>query len=473
MAILQNFNQQDDDKKTELGQPINVSGVSAPSAAPSGPSSSSSAAPTIQGAPTSSGRFQNIQNYLDANKDYNKQGGGFAGQITGDLGKQKDQSLRNVQDTQQQWTIQNQSKDIDPTQAGQFVNSGIQNATQFTQDPNQVNQFQQYLNAKDQYVAPEQYDASQQLANQVQNYQTRTNQVDSESGRYALLKDMYNNPSYNQGQQKLDNVLLQTGRNDDGTSQLAQLDQAKNYAQDLNSAYTGAAQNTQDLAAQYANNAQMVQDTSRGALGSSITDFGTQAKAAADKAVSDRTLAYQEAQARLGTGQVNNSDLNALKQYGINQGSYLYGIDPSKYLQSINTTPTVNNIITPEQQQRIEALSKLAGTTLAGDPNSVISQFNGNTQAGTFDSTPYTLLADQLSNDLNKNKAKLAEISGLNPVTVSNENVRGWLPYIINHAQKVYDSNVQNWGIDSKGAQVAKQDLDEIKQLANGQSLHS
>jgi hypothetical protein len=73
MAYIASSQQSDNDQQKQPGQPIPIG----PSAAPSGPgaqSSSSSAAPTVQGAPSSSGRFSNIQNYLNANKSYNNDG---------------------------------------------------------------------------------------------------------------------------------------------------------------------------------------------------------------------------------------------------------------------------------------------------------------------------------------------------------------------------------------------------------------
>ncbi len=404
MAVVNNFNQQDDQDNSQqpsTAAPISISGASAAPA--SGPANnSSSAAPTIQGAPTSSGRFQNLQGYLNANSGYNAAGGGLAGQITGDLSKQEQQQEKGITDAQGQWTTDNSSKNIDPNAASQYVNNGITDATNFASDPSHVQQFQSYLNAKDQYTAPAAYDTNQSLQSGVQNYQSNANLTNSEPGRYTLLNQMYGNPNYSQGQQKLDNLFLQADPN-----QGANLSQgAQANAANLNNAYAGANAATGSLANQYAANAAATQDASRQALGGAITNFGTQATDAATAAGNARAQALQSAQSDYGRGQVSLEDA---AKYGIDLNSANYGVnDLSPYLRAdLASTPTAQNIITPEQQKQIAALSQLAGNSLSGDPTQVLGQFNGNTAAGTYNSNPYNFDTGAYSNAVAAGKVNL------------------------------------------------------------------
>lgn len=415
MAVVNNFNQDDQNQQQQnqngnnVSQPISVSGTSAPSASAGlagGGTGNASVAPTVQNAPTSSGRFQNLQNYLQANSGYNAAGGGLAGQITGDLGKQEKQQEQTIQQQQQDWVNANQSKNIDPNAASQYVQSGIQNATQFVQDPNAVSQFQNYLNAGTNYVAPTAFDASQGLANQVQNYQTTAGLTQTEPGRYTLLNNLYNNPNYSQGQQKLDNLLLQGDSN-----QLNTLNQAQDYAQNLSNAYNAANTgingtfdptanaSTGGLIQQYANNAQATQLAAQNALGGAINTFGTNAAQAAQDAAAARDQAYQQALTNLGRNQISQADLD---KFGLTPNMTLLNVNPTSYLTENQDTPTIQNSITADQQSYINALSKLAGNSLSGDPTQVLSSFNNNQAAGTFGSNPYSLNTNALNNEVQK-----------------------------------------------------------------------
>lgn len=447
MAVVNNFNQNQDDNQNQQGQnpnvsaPISVSGSSAPNA------SAPSAAPTVQAAPSSSGRFQNLQSYLTANKDYNKEGGGLAGQLNNTLQGQEQRQEQGIQSAQQGWVDANKAKDYDINKSQDEINYAVSNpnaylgqqtvpstvsnpnrttyldsgsqapvsnvpgaipaTVQNTSDPSvsyytppaavneqdQIGSFQKYLNAANTFQAPEQFDASQQVAGDVNAYQTNANLAQNEAGRQTLLRNLYGNPNYSSGQQKLDNLLLQAD-----PSQLGALDASQGYAQNLKNAYAGAMSNTQDTSNQYKSHAQAVQDASRAALGGAFTNFDTQAKNSITDTIKARDAAYGASRDNLKAGQITGDDL---AKFGLQDNLSLFGIDPSQYLHKVSTNPTQQNIITKDQQSYVDALGKLAGQgVLSGDPAQLMSQYVGNTQAGTFDTNPYNFDKDAFMRDV-------------------------------------------------------------------------
>lgn len=400
MAYIANQNQQkDDDKQQSFGQPIQIG----PSAAPSGPGmptapQSTSAAPTVQNGPTSSGRFTNIQNYLNANQNFGGERG-FAGKITDNLQDKSQQEQQQIGGAQQQWTQQAQAQDIVPQSANQYVSSALADPTKFAQNQGNVQQFQQYLNAQNQYVAPQAFDSSRQLAGQVGQYGELAGLTQSEPGRKALLERLYNTPYYSAGQQSLDNLILQAG-----TGQLGELNKVQDYNAQLQNAYQAAQGQTGALGQQIGKNRADVQAQTQGALGGAITGLNQRVQDAITKQIEDRNRAFEGTKAQLGMGHVSASDA---QRFGLGQVPLYSGIDPSRYLQAATNTPTAQNVITPEQQQIMDAYATLSGGALTGEPTSVLSQLAGNKAAGTFDTTPYTYDVNALNRDIGARESAL------------------------------------------------------------------
>jgi hypothetical protein len=93
-TISSPFDPKDEDKDKEAAQ-----AGAAPPVVSSGETSTISATPQTAQAtqgPSSSGRFTNLQKFIGANKDFNQQRGGLAGQITGNIGKSSQAAQQNV-----------------------------------------------------------------------------------------------------------------------------------------------------------------------------------------------------------------------------------------------------------------------------------------------------------------------------------------------------------------------------------------
>jgi hypothetical protein len=326
-------------------------------------------------------------------------GGGLAGQINNNLKQQEQQQEQSINNAQQNYTSNLNSQNIDPNQASQYVSGALINPNEFTQDANNVSQFQKYLTAQNQYTAPQSFDASQQLGGQVNNYQSLANLTQTEPGRKSLLQNLYNTPFYSSGQQDLDNLLLQAS-----PGQLPQLEQVGNYASQLQNVYNNAQSGTQQLASQVGQNLGAIQSNAQNALSGAINNFGTNAQQTYNDVIAKRQADAAAAQSGLSKGFISQSDFDAAH---LPNNISLYGLSNlSNYITPSVASPTQLQAISPEQQSYINSLGKLAGNVLTGAPTSVLSQFQGNNQAGTFKDPAYTFNSQNFLNDANRRQAE-------------------------------------------------------------------
>lgn len=370
--MQQDENAQD---KAPSSQGVNVSGTQAsdstggaPSQAPQG--GTASATPTG----SSSGRFQNIQNYINANKGYNQDQGGLAGQVGSSLAGQEnkqEQAIGNESNRYQTdastaaqpynyYLNNSQSSDSqDP-----YLTSTLQDPTKVANDPNALNQWQQYYSGA--YTAPTAYDSSGQLNQNVQNYQQQNSQTGSESGRMSLLNQLYGNPGYNTGQQSLDNLLLQSN-----PGQLSSLQStASNLTNQLGGAYTNAQNAAQGALTAGQSAASAAKAAAAPALGMAETGFETGINQKVSDINAQRANEYNTQLAQLQSGRITKDQAT---QLGINT-PYLYGVDPTQFLQQ-GLAANIYQAASPEDYARAQALSTLAGQpTNTFLPGSNVSQ---------------------------------------------------------------------------------------------------
>jgi len=477
MAFVQDPNQdssntaQQGQQTGNFNQPMSVSG----SAASSGPGGykGGGAAQTgntaASGAPSSSGQFQNLQAYLGANQNYTNSGG-LAGQLSSDYNKQAQGINNNITDASKNWYGQNSSADVDPTKASQYVNNALSDPTKFSSDPNNVSQFQGYLNAGTNYVAPGQFDPTQTYQQKVQNYQSQVGQLGTDSGRQAALQHIYgqNNPYYSQGQQGIDNLLLSAGVNAGGQNQIQQLkNNTQGYGQNLNNAYKQNVGDINNSIAQYGQDAATTQANTQNALGGAITGLYDQYANNLSTLAANRNHATDMAQMDLSQGRINSDMAKQFASY--DPSMQLYGVNPgavdssgkSLYLTQNTNTPTVSNTISASDQAKMTGLGALAGNYLSGTPTADLQALAGNKAAGTFDSTPYTFnakgLADAVSKAQNDYLQAGRDIFSANPGAytytpqVNPNNPSGAynaLSYMINnpsmYGQALPDQNIMN-----------------------------
>lgn len=325
---------------------------------------------STQNKPTSSGRFFNLSNYLKANTGPGQQS--LAGKISSNVQNQAQAAKDEIRTGQEQFQKSVTAATPNQQQTNQYLQ-------QIQQDPTKIDQqqFQQYRDAK--YTGPQNIQNANQIQTNVGNITQTAKQTGSEAGRFNVLRQMFNKPSYTTGQQRLDQVLLQSN-----PQELAKLRETQKIAaqtqRELGKTLTGAETTARQAEAQ----AVATRDAIRGGLNTAATGLQSDLTSRAEAENALRTQQYNQALSRLGSINLTDDDLQAL---GLSRGQQLYGItgDTLKnYLQQ-GKQATTQNIASAQDIARINALKNLAGQTASQDASTVYNQMYGG-----LDQTPYS-----------------------------------------------------------------------------------
>lgn len=325
--------QTDEEKKNQEGQTQNVSGTSGGFAGTNVPGQEAGSQKK-QG----SGKYTNIQQYLDANK-----------QQAGQMGSQIAQTVEGqAQEAQQKvGALDTQAPKVEAYNAAEK----IQAAPQMTEEEKQ-----QYKTVKKTggYTGPATVDqvsgyqeaqkASQKAAQNVANAGT-------ESGQQELLKQQYARPSYTAGQNRLDQALLQGSAQSRG--QLENLAQkysgidklfdttAQKVGGAINDAQKQALVNRQSFApAEEAARKAFIDPLQQRAQETMLSNADLQKRVAAD--LQDEVLSQE-----------------TMDLLGLNEGTRLFDTDLSKYLNVDQTELGANDVATQEERQKYKMLSDL------------------------------------------------------------------------------------------------------------------
>jgi len=338
--------------------------------------------------PTSSGSYQNLNDYINAN-----QGSGFGNQFVGKVSGDVDAANQAQNQAANQFKQKSDQSTV--KYDNDVVSSAINDPYSFSQDQNKVNAFQNQLNAK--YTGPQSLrdDTSSfnQAAGATKKAEDVTRAAQTEPGRFSLLNNYFGRPEYNQGQQSLDNLLIQ---GDQGTGQALQ--QAK--------------QNADQSRMNLQNKEQELQKYAAGNLATTAkTAADVRANTtAAEKAAQDQINAnYQAALDRFNSTAVADKNKLAslnlgndlLSRYGLSSGMQTFGANPADFYD-IGMNPTLQNVTDKNLANKYNAYTKLLGENNSFlDPNSV---------TGDFKSTP-TFDANRFNSQIATNKQNY--LSGL------------------------------------------------------------
>lgn len=385
MATEANLNPEDDkdDKKN-----LSVGGPG--DAQSSGPSGSMPVAPTRPATPSGT---PNIQSYLKANQGAGQQ---LAQGITGNVQKQANEFGQQVQNSSNKLNAQANPLQQNLGAGGQnLIKTSFQNPQDILSKQDQLNQFQKL---RDQGYKGDLSNlqnqgqiAQNQLQNQLGTFNQAAQNAGTESGRFQLLRNTLGQPSYSQGQQKLDQLFLQAqpgagkqlnqnlqGINKQVGNQLQGA--ASNFQNTLNGLNTQSAQNASDI-----QNILKTGNYGTNDLGEGFNDIGTAVQQHKNELIDlkNQLPAYQQA---LKSNMINQAQLNQLG-LGNMGGQSLYGVDASQF---INQTPidqiqdpTMAQSATPEQLARYRALNQLAGSGAEADI------FGNAQQVGGYDPFQY------------------------------------------------------------------------------------
>jgi len=417
MAILNKFKKTDSQEQvnTPSNQSgFNLSGQSAYSAPSSGQDN-----PT---APTSSGRFTNLQNYLKANEGFKKEEGGLAGGIysnIADKAQKVESSSTQAADTVKQQQdanrVQYDQNIVDqiktnpyeyittlpyqnttgPAQSGEGLQLGgsppPSSGGFASNDPqDKVVKFSQLRDAV--YQGPTDYDVSQYI-NDASKVQSLSSLAQNEKDRPTVLKTLYNTPSYSQGQQSLDNLLLQAN-----PEQAAKLQQLVPLTSNLTSNIESQQQEVMNRAQDFQTEAANTQSQTRNALLDAINKYYGDAEGNLQGVQTQaEQVFFPGVKSMLSNRSITEEDAQRFNLVNAPYRFYGEGADASKAFVPLVNNANISNALTPELARQIEALRTLSGDTMLG--SELLGKID-TSQAGTFDPRDSYRLDSKVLQDL-------------------------------------------------------------------------
>lgn len=347
--------------------------------------------------PDRGSNFVGISNYLNANK-----------QQAGKLGDQAAGVIQNsAQDARQNVT------DLTNT-FNQKAGSAVQN------DENLLGRVgeAEKLNDQEKQQIKTQYNAQYQGPNSLQDLndqytkanqslnkaQTNINSAGTEEGRKGLVTQI-NDKKRTQGITNFDNLLLQAGGGRERVEQAAQANQ------DLTGDVLGAQNQTaQEKAAQIKaqNDATRTatQGAVQGAQSAMTSDIAKRLEDFRNKITAQNNALTQD----LGDD-AYSLDASNLGSYGLDDGRYSYGINPTEYLKQgdINQINT-GNIASRDEFLRSQALAELSGGQSYLDQSKI-------DQAGTADQYAPGVDKEKFQKDLTKKEQDFNNLWSTTPVS--------------------------------------------------------
>jgi hypothetical protein len=294
---------------------------------------------------TASGSFTPLNKYLEANQSL-----GFGQQVAGKVNEGLD-SAEKAQDTAD--TTFRSASDAATTKSNDELVQKAKNSPQDVATDEFAKQRDAYYNAPANFTGSDYY---QPAAQATQKGVGAAQQTRDEGGRKAYLQQTYARPDYSAGQQKLDNLLIQSDPN--SKAAFEQTWQRANSDQDR----FGTLSSTLDSYAQQNKAAtDQARSAARGAIG--IDDSGNfkddsdlmQILSGADKSAADYNTQAQKRYQGMLDQTMTPEEIAMLG--GDNRS---YRVDPSQYAQQ-GAAASRDNVLSVDQQARIAALARLAG----------------------------------------------------------------------------------------------------------------
>lgn len=369
MAVV--LQQPEEDKKEEgqeQGQPLTLS---------QGPQGGAGGGASGGSQPTSrqrkgSGRFTNLQRYIDANQG--------AAARTGQQIQRVAQNVQKRAEPEEQQRLADIRSQIDAErqrlgQAGQFAQTVQEGTTdQLSQlATDQADQFAQLRTG--QTALPQLQEIGNQTLGQVgqtaDQLQNIADQSRTEQGRFGLLRQAIGGPRYSAGQRRLDQLILQgagTGALRDlqqGLSQEAQAEQQQLAAlgQEFDTGFQDI--DTQALTAQEQLQAALGRFGEQAGFGEAGSgELGELYSALESQRESERVRQDQEFNRLRSNIQAGDFGKAELELLGVNPDQRIFNVDLSKYGGQVkrgDTNVSQADVIQEEQQRRLDALTRLAG----------------------------------------------------------------------------------------------------------------
>jgi len=339
-------------------------------------------------APTSSGRFNNLNQYLQANKSANI-GGKIVNKISGQATKLGSQFAKVEKDAKDA-ALANAA----PTYDHNSVSSFLVNPTEDIKDPNKVALFKKMRDAA--YTGANSIAGIQAMKDNARSISDLASKGQTEEGRNVLLNNLYGGSGeYSSGQRKLDSLL--TGADSSQVSELEQLapsikvggqiDQGEKDFTALVDAYKAQAIDTKGK--------------TKALFGEVLGSIDAQTV----KDVKTQNDA-RDAEATKFINSLSAPTSELLSQLGLDPTTKTYGInDLAKYAKKSTTPLTAQQVLSPEKYAQLQAISKLAEGSLAGtSAQDTLTKLADPAYQGGGKAPAYTFDSGALSADIAANK---------------------------------------------------------------------
>ncbi len=444
-----------------------ATGMSTPSSNSQASATPASATQAPSSQPKGSGRFTNIQKYMQANQG--------AGQRLAGGVEARVQSKVNPQAQQAQTQAQNVREGIQSAQGklqqGQQLRSQVEqkdfDAQGFAaQEPN-VQQFTQFRTGQaiDENALRGQAEQAQMQAMQAQQAaQGFGQQLGTEQGRQQLLKQTFSpTRNYTIGQQRLDNLFLQQA-----SPQLQKLQQNLNLTgQQLGNLSTEAQEKQKAIQALVGDETALAQGL-QSAIGAREQDVVSAAEARAEEVNQARQAAQEQARTQfqnLLEGKEINQDFAG--QLGLTEQDRLYNVlrDQGGVDNYLKFNPTLlqgaNQLASQDQRQRYDAIARLAG--LAQDQRRI--GLEDKTQAAVESTGKLRTSLDEAARKFQEQAAKDYTSTGQQGIfsATSTQNLNQVLPL----AKQLRTANLgsSNFYLDQAYNRAPQETLNLISQL--------
>lgn len=358
---------EEDAKQADPNAAAPTTGASSDIISGQGSTPAQGAAPTAAGPTTKADNFVGIKDYLDANK---QQSSKLGDQVAGQVQNKVDTAGNQISGLDSGFkSLADQGQFAGINTAGDEAKGLAQKAAsapvgQFGAPD--VQRFGQIANA--QYSGPKQlsdtalYGPAYQSLTDAQNYADLSK---TEGGNQQLLKNVYNQPNYTAGENRLDSYLLNTEPNQ------AKLSQARAGAAPLQTQFDAAGTNATNYAQQQQAQVDALRQQVQSALGQTQAQRNQAVQSELDQTQGGWNSEYDNL---LNSLKNSNGGTNLqltedqMKKLGITGGQRIYNMldpntgngDPSKYLTQQAFDP--NKVISKDEQAQLAALDQLAGT---------------------------------------------------------------------------------------------------------------
>lgn len=354
--------------------------------------------------------YTNIQRVVQANQPQQ-----LAQAVAGNVQRGTQQAQQQVQQAGQQFQQQAAANQFDTANNQQLVQNVLADPTQFiAQDNNNPNSAQGSLFSRlmsGQYAGPQGLQNQADLDAQVGGVQQLGRALGSAGGQMGLLQRTVGGPQYQQGQQRLDQLIL-------SQAQSPELREARQKAMALGNILGRQEAGAQEFGQELANRAQGFGKDVQQQFGQAVTTQDAALQEQAKQAQESRDALYKKTLEDLQSGKITQEQADLL---GLGAGTQVTGNllqNIGQYLSKNPEQATAQNVASNQDYARLDALRKLAGSYSPEEAQKVLGQYSGqNEQAGRFQAGG-DFKADKegfqniLGSQMQEYQAKLAPVQG-------------------------------------------------------------